>query len=222
VALAAKAGHNDGHHSHVDVGSFVYHLDGESLLCDPGRGMYSKEYFRDGRYQNPFCNALGHSVPVIGGELQAFGPEFGGKKAFHGSIAHRVSENEKLVTVDFDSAYGMPGLTMARRTLRLNPATAEVVLRDDIYHEDGPVEIEEALVTWADVALEGAAARVCGKNGLLELYIEQPAGCVFQAERLEEACRANRREGVLTRITARLPLGSACFIMRIRPVLNPR
>ena len=84
VMLAAKAGHNDGHHSHTDIATFIYHIDGESLLCDPGRGRYSKEYFRQNRYQNIFCNSIGHNVPRIGGQLQAPGPEFGGSHQYHG------------------------------------------------------------------------------------------------------------------------------------------
>ena len=86
VALATKAGHNDGHHSHADVATFILHVDGESLLCDPGRGKYSKEYFRLPRYENIFCNSFGHGVPVIGGRLQAPGPEFGGHQQYHGTV----------------------------------------------------------------------------------------------------------------------------------------
>ena len=51
VILAAKAGHNDGHHSHANVGTFILHVDGENLLTDPGRGLYSRQYFADiGRF----------------------------------------------------------------------------------------------------------------------------------------------------------------------------
>ncbi len=73
VLLVAKAGHNGGHHSHTDVGQFIVSVDGESLIPDPGRGLYSKEYFRAGRYQNIFNNSYSHSVPRIGGQLQAAG-----------------------------------------------------------------------------------------------------------------------------------------------------
>ena len=70
VLIATKAGHTDGHHAHTDIGTLIYNVDGESLLCDPGRGLYSKDYFRQARYENIFCNSIGHSVPRIDGLLQ--------------------------------------------------------------------------------------------------------------------------------------------------------
>jgi hypothetical protein len=75
VLLVTKAGHNGGHHSHTDVATFIVSVDGESLIPDPGRGLYSKDYFRAGRYKNVFNNSYSHSVPRIGGQLQAPGPE---------------------------------------------------------------------------------------------------------------------------------------------------
>jgi hypothetical protein len=56
---------------------------------------------------------------------------------------------------------------------------------------------------------------------VLELRIEEPAGATFQAQRLEEDCRANRRDGVLTRITAHLPAGEQRFRMRLIPHAVP-
>lgn len=222
VALAAKAGHNDGHHSHTDVGSLVYHIDGESLICDPGRGKYSREYFREHRYTNIFCNSIGHSVPRIGGQLQSPGPEFGGHQQFHGKIiAHSADEQEKVVVIDFQSAYNLPELTLARRTLSLAPDTGEVLLQDAFEAEDRPVEVEEAFVTWAEVEVNGTSARICGKTSALEMHIEEPAGSVFQIESLEKDCRENHREGVLKRITVHLLEGSERFRMRIRPIPFP-
>ena len=72
VAFGVTVGHTDGHHSHVDVGSFVYHIDGESLIADAGRGKYSKAYFRQTRYDNPFNNASLHNIPRIGGQIWIF------------------------------------------------------------------------------------------------------------------------------------------------------
>jgi hypothetical protein len=218
VALAAKAGHNDGHHSHTDIGSFVYHVDGESLLVDPGRGKYSREYFRQPRYDNIFCNSLGHSVPRIGGRLQSPGPEFGGRKQFHGAIAdHGERDGEKFAVIDFHRAYDLPTLALARRTLRLNPGTGETSLEDVFAFDGAPLEIEEAIVTWADVELDGQTARVIGQRATLELTVQEPSGAVFHAQRLEEECRANQRDGVLTRLTVDLPAGALHFHVRVVP-----
>jgi hypothetical protein len=220
VALAAKAGHNDGHHSHTDVAHFIVHLDGESLLCDPGRGLYSKEYFREPRYTNVFCNSYGHSVPRIAGRMQQPGPEFGGHEQYRGEFVARGQDGDvRFVVIDFHRAYDVPGLTLARRTLRLGPA-GEVLLEDCFAFDGAAQEIEEAFVTWADVRTDGARAHITGKRAALMLQVVEPAGAVFSAERLEEACRANRRDGVLTRLAVLLPPGSTSFKARIIPTLG--
>ncbi len=219
VALAAKAGHNDGHHSHTDVGMFIYHLAGESLLCDPGRGLYSREYFRQARYKNIFCNSLGHSVPVIAGALQSPGPEFGGMKQYHGEIVELGEPlGEKFVVIDLHHAYDLPALTLAQRALRLSPASGHARLEDEFAFSGDPLQIEEAFLTWASVTVEGASARITGEKASLEMRILEPQGANFTITSLEEACRENRREGVLTRLTSSLPAGTRRFKMEIEPI----
>ena len=77
--VAIKAGHNEENHNQNDIGSFVLHVEGENLLTDPGRGLYSRHYFGPDRYDNIFANSYGHSVPRIGGQLQAPGRQFCGE-----------------------------------------------------------------------------------------------------------------------------------------------
>jgi len=219
VLLTAKAGHTDGHHSHTDIATFIYNLDGESLLVDPGRGMYSKEYFRQPRYQNIFTNSIGHNVPRIGGALQTPGPEFGGKRQFHGTIGvPQQTGSEKSVVIDFEGAYALPALRQARRTLALDAAAGTVTLSDQFAFDGSPLDVEEAFVTWAQVALSGDSARINGKRGALELRILEPAGAVFEAHSLAEECQTHQREGVLTRLTVRLAPGQTDFKMEIRPL----
>ena len=216
VALATKAGHNDGHHSHADVATFILHVDGESLLCDPGRGKYSKEYFRLPRYENIFCNSFGHGVPVIGGQLQAPGPEFGGRQQYHGTVvATEAGPDAKSAIIDFHHAYDLPSLTLARRTLRLDPKNGDVSLEDTFAFDGAALEIEEAFVTWLPVSVEGASARIAGKRSTLTLTIQEPAGATFTATGLAEECRVNEREGVLTRLAVSLPAGATRFSMQL-------
>ncbi|MBN2548071.1 MAG: heparinase II/III family protein [Anaerolineales bacterium] len=224
VVLAAKAGHNDGHHSHTDVGHFIYHINGESLLCDPGRGLYSRDYFRQERYQNIFCNSFSHNVPRIAGQLQSPGPEFGGNQQYHGQIvAHGEVDGRKYVTIDFHRAYNLPGLSLARRQIALLPGTGEVVLEDHFEftgeREDASAstQIEEAFVTWGKASLEGAGIQIVGKAESLYLFIQDPPGARITLTVLEEDCRVNRREGVLTRIGVLLPPGSRSFKLFISP-----
>src|SRR5262249_7330212 len=121
IILAAKAGTNTGHHYHLDIGHFNVTVNGESLLCDPARGLYTRAYLHEGRFENIFCNSFGHSVPRIGGQLQMPGPKFGGGTplATGKIIDHGLDNGNKFVVIDFAPLYGLPNLTLAHRKLRL-------------------------------------------------------------------------------------------------------
>lgn len=218
VLLTAKAGHTDGHHSHTDIATFIYNIGGESLLCDPGRGMYSKNYFREQRYQNIFCNSLGHSVPRIAGALQVPGPEFGGHRQYAGRITEaKLSGREKYVTVDFQGAYALPALTRASRRITLDALDGSAVLHDQFNFSSAALPVEEAFVTWNDVTIDGPHAVIRGKHSSLALSIQQPAGAIFTVQSLEEDCKLNERDGVLKRLTVQLAAGQTEFSMSFTP-----
>ncbi len=218
VILAAKAGHNDGHHSHTDVATFILNIGGESLIPDPGRGLYSKDYFRQKRYDNVFNNSYAHNVPRFGGQLQAPGPEFGGRRQFHGTIVETGQrDGVKYAVIEFHQAYDLPALTLARRTLELGPDGA-VSLRDEFRFDGAPLAVEEAFVTWQPVETDGGQARIRGEHTTLALTILEPAGARFAAESLEAACRENAIDGVLTRLAVALPAGATRFHLRLAPV----
>jgi hypothetical protein len=222
VILAAKAGRNTGHHYHLDIAHFTVHIDGENLLCDPGRGLYTREYFRDQRFQNIFCNSFGHSVPRIGGRQQMPGPKFGSGPLVEGKfVEHSLDGSEKFAVIDFAALYGLPELTLARRTLRLVAGTGEIQLEDAFEFSGSPLEIEEAFVTWYPVAVSGSTARITGNHSELSLIIQEPTGCSFTATLLTEACRANRKKDVLTRLSANLPAGTQRFILKLIPTHRP-
>jgi hypothetical protein len=216
VILAAKAGYNSGHHYHLDIGHFIVSVDGENLLCDPGRGLYSQDYFREGRFENIFANSFGHSVPRIGGRLQMPGPKFGQGSLEHGRIVSqgRIG-SKKSVVMDIHPVYGLSQLTRARRTLELDEKTGEIRLEDNFEFAGNPLEIEEAFVTWCSVSVEGSTARITGQGDELSLTILEPAGTAFVAELLMEACRANQREKTLTRLAACLPPDAQRFVLQI-------
>jgi hypothetical protein len=219
VILATKAGHTDGHHSHTDIATFIVNVGGESLLPDPGRGLYSKDYFRQRRYENIFNNSYSHNLPRIGGALQSPGPEFGGRRRFYGIIVERgVRSDTKFAVIDYHNAYDVPALTRARRTLELNTSSGVVTLHDDFAFDGDALEVEEAFSTWLPVEVEGSTARIRGEHITLELAVAAPGGVVFSAESLEAACRENAMDNVLTRLSVALPPGVGRFSMTITPV----
>ncbi len=215
VVLAVTAGHTDGHHSHVDVGSFVYHLGGESLIPDAGRGKYAKAYFRQQRYNNPFNNAYLHNVPRIGGEMEQPGPEFGGHKQYHGTIVERGERDDtKFVVVDFQTAYDLPELTRARRTLTLNSQTGAATIHNSFSFAGSALPVEESFVTWDDVTAENASSlTIRGTHNAIRV---QADGAAFKIEELAEESRANERPGALKRISTAVSMTE--FTLRIMPL----
>jgi len=206
LVLAAKAGHNAEPHNQNDVGSFIIGVDGETYLCDPGPGLYSKEYFSARRYENVFANSYGHSVPRIGGQLQREGAQYRGTMEQAG---------RKSVRVRFEEAYGLPELRETTRTFRMDKDT--VHLADGFLFDGAGLEVEEAFVTWKPVEVEGNTARISGAKGILVIRAETGT---FAVERLEEASQTNRASGVLTRLTVTYPAGNeiaARFTMTFKP-----
>lgn len=206
VVVAVKAGHNGEPHNQNDVGSFIVCAGGEVYLCDPGAGLYSREYFSSTRYDNVFCNSYGHSVPRIGGALQATGTDARGVME---------SDGDGAVRVRFEEAYPDSGLREATR--RIAVADGAVTLDDAFAFDGAGAEVEEAFITWRDVAIEGNTARISTEHGTLELTATQGE---FQVERLDEACRQNRKPETLSRITVTYPAGqdiTASFTMAFHP-----
>ena len=187
LVLAAKAGHNAEPHNNDDVGSFILRAGDTTYLCDPGAGLYSKDYFSIKRYENIFANSYGHSVPRINSELQGTGAKYAGALE---------KESDRAFHIRLDGAYAAPELTLASRRFELHP-DGHVSLQTH-YELDAPVKIEEAFITWLDAAAEGPVVRVSSPEGVLEIRTD--AG-KFAVERLEDACRANHKKEVLSRIT---------------------
>ena len=215
VALAIKAGHNAENHNQNDVGSFILHVDGETFLADPGRGLYTRQYFGPERYQNIFANSYGHSVPRIGGQLQHEGREFCGQV-----VSAELGGPVKRVEVELARAYAVPELASLRRQITLaaeGEHAGTVWLQDTFRFSHIPsdaraTEIEEALLTWLDVETDGATALLRGQRHTVRLTIEVPTTAHFDIERLEEQCRANDKPGVLKRITCTFPAAAEVVV----------
>jgi hypothetical protein len=110
----------------------------------------------------------------------------------------------KSAAVEFAEAYPVEGLARVTRTLSVEDR-GTAVLTDAFEFSGAGQQIEEAFVTWGDVVAHGPTASVhCGRH-TLRMAIEEPAGARFAVESLEEACRANHRQGVLKRLTFVVP-----------------
>lgn len=75
-AFAAKGGHNDEPHNHLDIGHFILFANGETYCKDLGAGVYSKDYFNEHRYSFLSNAARGHSIPQINSVEQGVGQAY--------------------------------------------------------------------------------------------------------------------------------------------------
>ncbi|MBT4612513.1 MAG: hypothetical protein HOM68_15400 [Gemmatimonadetes bacterium] len=208
VVLAAKTGHNGVSHNHNDVGHFVIHADGETLLCDPEKGLYDL-YRRHGHDANLFANSIGHSVPKIGDTPQSKGAEFGGK-----ILTCDTTDDKKRIAMDMAGAYHGVSLESLQRTLTLNGGDIVFEDRFDFSAEDQPVE--EAFVTWLEPVIDAATARISGARHQLELEILEPAGATWSVQAFAEESLANNKKETLKRLTFTLAAGTNAAKVRLR------
>lgn len=204
VVAAIKAGHNAENHNQNDIGSFVVHVAGENLLTDPGRGLYSRAYFGPERYDNIFASSFGHSVPRIGGALQAVGRQYAGQLLTIDTAAEQTT-----ATLELARAYPVASLEGFQRRLMLATAGAQagtIYLHDSLrFGPQGPEEVEEALITWLDVAVDGGVAHIRGRRHALRLVIEAPEAAQFVLHELREESAANAKPDVLKRLSFVVP-----------------
>ncbi len=133
--FAAKAGNNDEHHNHNDIGSFIFAKAGKQIFMDLGRGEYTRQYFRnETRYGIIECRSGGHSVPLIGKGEQCFGKQY---------TAKDVSLADSVFSMDIAGAYGLDELTSLKRVFTVSDDS--VVLKDE-FEYGGTEEITERFV----------------------------------------------------------------------------
>jgi hypothetical protein len=204
AVLIAKTGHNEESHNQNDVGSFILDVGGVVYLCDPGAGLYDNKYFGPERYNNPFANSYGHSVPRVDGHLQQAG------RSFRGSIAW---PRDNCFTVRMEEAYPVKDLEKLERTLAFEDDC--FVLEDAAEFSGRTGALESALITWRPVRIENGEAIIEGDAGRLRISTDRGP---LHVEELKEACETNHKEGLLRRISVRVkesPTPRIRFEMRL-------
>ena len=197
MTVMAIAGHNGVPHNHNDVGSFILHRDGRIHLVDPGGPQYRKATFGPQRYEIPYCNSYGHSLPVINGRLQKEGKDHVGTLETHNLNA----DGDKQIVIDMTRAYPHGTIKRLIRTFTLEPDTNRLSLEDDYTFGRSPKSLEEAFVTFekATIAANRKSVRIGTKSNGISITPDTPG--TFKIERLEEAARIDgKNDQVITRI----------------------
>ena len=164
LVLVAKGGHNGEMHNQNDLGSISVHLCGESLIVDPGRGRFSREYFGAGRYDLLVNQSFGHSCPVPNGQMQGpathvrRGDSRTGAQYHARLLEHRSDETQDLLRLElagaWDEASDLESLVRTVTLLRDCPA-GRIELLDEVRFASGPGMLESVLITFGEVE-EGA------------------------------------------------------------------
>lgn len=180
--LAVKAGNNGEPHNQIDVGHFIFNVYGQSFLHDLGAGIYTREYFREGRYKNPFCNAEGHSLIFVDGESEGIGKEFEGK-----IIAFEKGKDKDKVVLDLTKAYPFGKIENITRTLEFlkDRRDGRLILEDKVLLKtDGIVE--------SRVQLNGDLERIGdksfilkGRYGNLLIEVKEPVNATVEVGELK-------------------------------------
>lgn len=152
AAFSAKGGCNDEPHNHNDLGSFIYILDGNLIFTDPGRGVYSKDYFGEKRYGFIANGAQGHSVPVVDGLYQQPGVRFKAQV-----IAAKHGGSADFFSLDLTHAYESRNLLKFVRSFSFCRDTAALTISDKFEFKD-KVAVTERFVTFIEPKPDGDGA----------------------------------------------------------------
>lgn len=131
--LCAKGGNNDEPHNHNDVGSFYIDNYKQMILIDIGSGEYTKDYFREKRYEYFVCSSRGHNLPIINGMYQSAGEKY---------KAHIIESTDTRFKLDISGAYECSELESFIRTLDMQPS--KIILNDSF---KGNVQVRERFIS---------------------------------------------------------------------------
>lgn len=163
LVLAAKGGHNDEMHNQNDVGNFIVHWRGESLIADIGRGNYTKEYFGEGRYDYLVNSSVGHSVPVVNRLAQGTGVAFGAQV-----LEEQSGDTQETLLLDLTDAYpAAAGLQSLQRSVILHRDSPHgwVSVEDTFAFAGEAALFESALTTFNEVTIGDSGVLINGIHG---------------------------------------------------------
>jgi hypothetical protein len=185
LVLAAKGGHNGEPHNQNDVGSFIVHVRGSSVVADPGRGRYTRFYFGPERYQHFVNSSLGHSVPVPNARVQQPGREHAAQL-----LGHTADDQQDGLSLELAAAYPAEAeLASLRRSVRLlrEPPAGRVEVIDQARFAAAPGSFESVLITFGEVELDTARSAVLLRDGRAALKVTFDAQAVTPRVELIEA-----------------------------------
>ncbi|MBU4199007.1 MAG: heparinase II/III-family protein [Verrucomicrobia bacterium] len=164
IGVALKGGHNGEQHNHNDVGSYVVVMGKEPVVLDPGSETYTARTFSDRRYESNFLNSFGHSVPVVGGQLQKTGADARAK-----ILKTDFTDDCDAFAMDIASAYAVNELQSLKRTFVYSrKGDGSLTVTDEVSFSK-PMSFETAVITLGTFEKKSDSALIIssGKEKLL-------------------------------------------------------
>lgn len=156
LVLAAKGGHNQENHNHIDVGQFIIFCQDKPVIIDLGCSEYTKETFSEKRYENWLINADAHNIPQFNGMKQQPGSEYRA-----GNVKLTRSPNACVLEMDLAPAYpAETGLQKCIRTIIFDLSEQSITVRDAWELKAGGNTVTLALHTPAATSSRNGAWKI--------------------------------------------------------------
>jgi hypothetical protein len=213
LAVALKGGHNQEHHNHNDVGSFVVVLEDKPLLLDPGGEVYTARTFSGRRYESNVLNSFGHPVPIVAGKLQQTGRQARGRV-----LSQTFTDSTDTLVLDISSAYDVPELKKLERKFvysRIGKGSLRVT--DEVVFSR-PCNFGTAIVTF-DSWKQSSPSLLIVYDSEKALHVDievTGAGFEIQSETIQEDVSA-RKQPIRLGIHLTQPVTRALVSLTITP-----
>jgi hypothetical protein len=213
LAVGLKGGHNNEHHNHNDVGSYVVVLGDRPLLLDPGGEVYTARTFSSRRYESNVLNSFGHPVPLVAGKLQRTGRQAAGRV-----VSHDFTNDADTLVLDITSAYDVPELEkLQRKFVYSRHDSGSLTVTDEVIFSQSS-DFGTALITfdkWQQ--LSASSLEIRDQDKALRVDIEvKGADFEIQPDVIEEDL-SGRRQPTRLGINLTKPVLRAVVSLTIRP-----
>lgn len=192
LAFAAKGGHNDEHHNHNDLGHFILHYGGINILPDLGLPVYDKAYFSEKRYENLSASSLGHSVPVINGQVQ-----MPGRDHYAEVLDCKDTEEKVSFILDLTKAYAVNEMVGFTREFSWKYEEMQLSIKDTFSFKEECNFIEEVVISkFKPELVQKGKIRITIGTDQVELIYNPALRCeinrIIYTRRFEESSEAYR------------------------------
>lgn len=199
--VGVKAGDNQAHHGHLDLGNFELDALGVRWARDLGSDDYNlPDYwsYKEGgtRWTYYRLGSSSHNVPMLDNKNQ-------NANAVAKLTRFHSSEEFSFAEIDLSQAYAA-NASSAHRGVALVAGRRAALVQDEI-DIDRPCELLWGMTTDATIALEKAnTARLSLRGRHLVARLLSPTGASFAVESAEQEPPQKRNQGV-SRLVIRLP-----------------